>query len=231
MFSPFVLENIYFFCLITGSFFILGSLIIGHLGDTGNPSDGMDSTLAHSVDPGHNSGDIDNTSNNSSIIAGIPGGKTNSVFFDILKFINPMAWSIFLFWFGLVGSIGIKLFSVQLAFILLIPAIIIGYLGVFIYQQIIRFMVNKMTVTNAFSRADLVGTIGKASLNITSTGFGEIVYSYHGQKSCSPAMAKIKGDTINKGDRIIIVDFKNNHFLVEKYIDENGFYNDSKSAG
>ena len=77
-------------------------------------------------------------------------------------------------------------------------------------------MAVNMTVTTSFNKRDLIGFVGKASINISDKSLGEIVYSYNGQKLSSPAKAKSANDAIKKGDKVMVVDYKDNHYIVEK---------------
>ena len=211
------LAELYLFCLYTGLFFIVGNLVIGHLGFDTSSHSGSIHGIGHETQAQNVEGEAGNIANgNANTFIGVSDNANNSLFFKFIKFVNPMVWSIFLFWFGATGSILEKIFTPAFGIVILPLALLVAYLAVFIYRQILHFMAVNMTVTTSFNKRDLIGFIGKASINISDKSLGEIVYSYNGQKLSSPAKAKSANDAIKKGDKVMVVDYKDNHYIVEK---------------
>ena len=83
-----------------------------------------------------------------------------------------------------------------------------------IYKFVIVPLYNAQN-TSAVSQANLIGKEGKATLIITNSSYGHIIYSIGGNSYSAPAKT-IGDEIIHKGEDVVIIKIENNIFYVER---------------
>ncbi|WP_207707349.1 OB-fold-containig protein [Crassaminicella thermophila] len=139
-------------------------------------------------------------------------GDMHIHFFTILP-IKPITIIAFITVFGGVGIMCSNK-GVRPIFTFLI-AIFLAYAIALLVYRFIMIPLYKVQNTSAASQKELIGLDAVVKSSIMERGFGQIAYVKNGNTYYSPAK-HVKGEYIEAGTKVFIVDIKDNIYYVEK---------------
>jgi len=90
--------------------------------------------------------------------------------------------------------------------------------GVLVSALLYRFIIvplHKAQNTSVVSQQSLIGYVAKVTLGMSQENMGRISYIVHGNTYSAPAKS-YQGESLEKGDEVIITDIYNNIFYVKR---------------
>jgi len=225
-----------------GFVFIVGSAFLGHFhgseeleaqGDPGDVDAGSGDpgdVDASAGDPGDvdggDPGDVDAGDQNSpnqmvkdATSGAIANNKHNNrglhIYLKLVGFFSPIKLSLLFFFTGVVGVMTLLLFP-GLGNWSLLPAGVLGYVISKLLLNVLSMAVTKLHTSTNFKQESLIGTVGVLTLSIKPGSLGEVLIPTRGSRHSAPARALDPNASIANNDKVIVSDFREGIFYVEK---------------
>lgn len=144
--------------------------------------------------------------------------KTPNIVSFLLRILSPMTIATFAFWFGMAGLVGTLVVHLP-DWLVLLPALVLGYVGMKMTQTAMNVAIAKMRVSSNFSEQQIIGKIAQVSISIPEDKMGEIVYLVGKGRQTAPARTK-PGTKLSKDSEVIITDVRDGVFYVEGWDDD-----------
>jgi membrane protein implicated in regulation of membrane protease activity len=146
----------------------------------------------------------------------MPAQGDHSIAVRVVEMLNPMMIATFLTYFGLTGLIAH--FGVPaLSYYSLVPAFIAGYASTHILLYVMNWMSARMEISSAAIAENFVGLQAQVILPISNGRVGEITYETGSKRYNSPARANVPPRDFDRGEKVLIVDIRDNVMYVEPW--------------
>jgi membrane protein implicated in regulation of membrane protease activity len=235
-----MLGQIYAICAGIGSIFVIGSFVLGHVGDEGggghDSSDGSDFNAGDdgggsdfgASDDGGGGTDFGANDNGTYRLGPLTGHKmmaahrspTNSFasgFFGIiLTLLSPMTVSVYLCFFGLTGLL-LAWNAPWLGYFTLIPSLAVSIAVSAAFKAMTQWMVKNMFSSTHQKESDLLGQMAEVNVPIHDGRTGEVTYVLNAKRMTASAKPAKPGIDFKKGSKVLIVGSKEHIVLIEPY--------------
>ena len=238
-----MLGQIYAVCAGIGSIFVIGSFLMGHIGDEGGHDDGGGSDFNASDDGGgsdFNAGDDgggggsdfnagDNNANyrvlpvsgRPMLVHRTPTNTFTSGFFGIiLTLLSPMTVCIYLAFFGLTGLV-LCFNAPWLGYFTLIPSILVSIGVSAAFKAMTQWMIKNMFTSTHQKESDLLGQMAEVNVPIHDGRVGEVTYVLNAKRMTATAKPAKPGVDFKKGSKVLIVGSKEHVVFIEPYDPDN----------
>lgn len=223
------IDQIYLVSGAIGFVYIVGTAIVGQLGD--NDGDGAESDDGiegaeggddggpdddgGADDDGHD-GAITKIGHSAMHTAAGPFRRSYGVLYFLLKIFSPMRIALWLFIFGAGGIMLLRAFPMLGGLSTILAAVIAFDLSNRVLRLIGR-LIRKMQRGEAHRKEDAIGASGTLTVPITDGGVGEVTFVQGGMRVSGPARAvsSVPSASLSKSSRVVISDFRDGVFFVE----------------
>lgn len=101
----------------------------------------------------------------------------------------------------------------------MIPAVLVACLLANLFFTMLGSIFARLNSSTNFKKEYLIGSTGELSVSIEAAGVGEVVISTGNSRYTSRAKAADTQETIKKLAKVIVVDIKDDIFIVEPFND------------
>ncbi len=233
-----MLGQIYAVCAGIGSIFVIGSFLLGHIGEEGHGGDdGSDFNAGD--DGGGTDFSAGDDSGGTDFSAGDDGGNfklaplaghkmtavhrvpTNSTMASgllglILTLLSPMTVSVYLAFFGLTGLV-CAFNAPWMGYFTLIPAITVSLLVSAAFKAMTQWMIKNMFTSTHQKESDLLGQMAEVNVPIHDGRTGEVTYVLNAKRMTASAKPAKPGVDFKKGSKVLIVGSKEHVVFIEPY--------------
>jgi membrane protein implicated in regulation of membrane protease activity len=137
------------------------------------------------------------------------------IYLKLVGFFSPTKLSLLFFFTGVVGVVTSLLFP-WLGNWTLLPASVLGYVISKLLLNVLSMAVTKLHTSTNFKQESLIGTVGVLTLSIKPGSLGEVLIATRGSRHSAPAKAVDPSSSIANSERVIVADFRDGIFYVEK---------------
>lgn len=142
--------------------------------------------------------------------------QVSPLYLKILDLLSPTKLACFAFLFGAIGFLSAKILPGYLS---LVPAVFLSwFLSRLMFEFMGAFLSSMYSSTN-FRKESLVGALGELTVSIEKGSIGEVLVSTGNSRYTSRAKCLGQDETIKKLTRVIVIDIKDDIFIVEPFED------------
>lgn len=148
--------------------------------------------------------------------AGTRVQQVPSLYLRILDILSPTKLAFFAFFFGASGFVCVKFLPGYLS---MIPAFLVAFVFANLFFNLMSNFLSRLYSSTNFKKEALIGSQGQLTVSIEAGSVGEVLVRTGNSRYTSRAKAEKPEQTINKLAKVIVIDIKDDIFIVEPFDD------------